>query len=138
MLLAEDEEILRELTVEALEPAGFRVIAAEDGQVALELFQAHASEISVVVLDLNMPRMGGMEAFRRIRALDPAAKVILCSGYAEEQIRELGRDLRPDGFLHKPYRLRELARMVGELAGSGRRTASPDTGTSPGGTPEPA
>jgi len=115
ILLAEDEEILRELTVEALEPAGFRVITADDGLRALELFEALATEISIVVLDLNMPRMGGLEAFRRIRALDPAVKVILCSGFAEEEIGEWGDNLRPDGFLHKPYRLRELIRMVGSL-----------------------
>jgi PAS domain S-box-containing protein len=115
ILLAEDEEILRELTVEALEPAGFRVITAEDGLRALEIFEAHASEISIVVMDLNMPRMGGLEAFRRLRALDPAVKVILCSGFAEEEIGEWKDDLRPDGFLHKPYRLRDLIRMVGSL-----------------------
>jgi CheY-like chemotaxis protein len=117
VLLAEDEEVLRELTVEALEPAGFRVLAAADGLAALEIFESRAAEISLVVMDLNMPRMGGVEAFRRIRNLDPGVKVILCSGFAEEEIRELGPELRPDGFLHKPYRLRELVKMVRELVG---------------------
>lgn len=115
ILLAEDEEILRELTIEALEPAGYRVIAVEDGLRALELYEALGSEISIVVMDLNMPRMGGLEAFRRIRKLDPSVKVILCSGFAEEEISELGNEIVPDGFLHKPYRLRELVRMVGNL-----------------------
>ncbi len=115
VLVAEDEELLRDLTVEALEPAGFQVITAEDGQAALELFEARGAEISLVVLDLNMPRMGGLEAFRRIRSLDPTVKVIICSGYAEEEIGELVHELHPDGFLRKPYRIKELVRMVTEL-----------------------
>lgn len=116
VLLAEDETVLRELTAEALEPLGFEVIAVADGQEALERFEAARDRISVVVLDLSMPRMGGVEAFARLRELDPNLPVVLCSGYSDEDLGSLPGGLQPDAFLAKPYRLRELVAKVRELA----------------------
>ena len=75
---------------------------ASDGYEALELFQRHADEIQAVVLDRTMPGMGGDAVFEEIRRLDPAAAVILMSGYSEDKaMHDITKNL--DAFLHKPF-----------------------------------
>ena len=112
VLLVDDEEGLRSLMAAALREAGTHVYEAADGQEALEEFRLHGHEIDVVVLDLTMPRIGGEEVFRRIRAAQPATCIILCSGYTEEDINRqfAGRGL--SGFLEKPFTPSELIEKI--------------------------
>ena len=81
ILIAEDDPLVRRLAVLVLQRAGYQTIIAVDGEEAVRLFQQHANEISLALLDVVMPRMGGREAFQRIKELDPAMKVVFCSGY---------------------------------------------------------
>jgi DNA-binding response OmpR family regulator len=71
--------------------------------------------IQLVLLDMTMPRMGGAEAFRRIRGLSPTCTVLLTSGYTQKESLESLFDLVPDGFLQKPFRIRELVAKVREI-----------------------
>ena len=114
VLFADDEPTLRELALAAIGDQGHKVLLAVDGIEAVARFQ-EAAKVDVTILDLTMPRMGGLEAFRRIRELDPQAKVILSSGYTEFALDE-AMEPRPDTFLHKPYRIPELLRAVENLA----------------------
>jgi len=115
ILLVDDEKILRDVGRELLEELGYTVYLAENGAEALELFATHRSEIKLVLLDMIMPKMGGKETFLRMRELDPAVKVLLCSGFNfEENCDELG-GLGADGYVQKPYNRSELSRMVAEL-----------------------
>ena len=114
VLFADDEPTLRELALAAIGNQGHQVLLAVDGVEAVARFQ-EAAKVDVTILDLTMPRMGGLEAFRRIRELDPQAKVILSSGYTEFALDEAMQP-RPDTFLHKPYRIPELLRAVEDLA----------------------
>ncbi len=115
VLLAEDEETLRALGTQILRRLGLRVIAAADGMKAVELFQKHRKKIDLVILDLTMPGLDGGEALKKIRKIDPAARVVLSSGYSESELsgRFGGRVLA--GILQKPYSLGRLRALLSRL-----------------------
>ena len=115
VLVVDDEGIIRDLARSALEKAGFRVLEARDGLEAVEHFEARRDKIDLVFLDMTMPRMGGAEAFRRIRGLSPGVRVLLTSGYTQKESLESLADLPPDGFLQKPFRVRELVSKVRDI-----------------------
>jgi PAS domain S-box-containing protein len=133
VLLVDDEPSIIESTSTALRIMGFTVLAAKDGQEALDLLADPKETIDLVVMDLTMPRMGGREAFKAMRRLDESLPIILCSGYSEhESIQDLlGRNLT--GFLQKPYQLEELKKAIqAALAKNGAsRNLTPDRGASP-------
>jgi PAS domain S-box-containing protein len=112
ILVVDDEAMVRNPCQAMLEHLGFRVLAAADGQEAVEVFGAHADQIACVVLDLTMPRMDGVTAFRELRRLRPDVKVLLASGYNEQEAtqRFVGQGLA--GFIQKPYRLQDLEEKI--------------------------
>jgi two-component system cell cycle sensor histidine kinase/response regulator CckA len=109
VLIADDEETVRAVGKQMLERMGFDVLTAPDGREGVEVFREHAGEIVCVLLDLTMPHMDGEEAFRQLRRIRPGVKVILCSGYNEQDAtqRFYGKGLA--GFIQKPYTLAKLA-----------------------------
>jgi CheY-like chemotaxis protein len=111
----DDESIIRDLARDALENAGFRVLEARDGIEAVAVFEAGLEPVDLVLLDMTMPRMGGAEAFRRIRALSQDVRVLLTSGYTQKESLESLADLPPSGFLQKPFRVRELVGKVRDI-----------------------
>jgi PAS domain S-box-containing protein len=115
ILVVDDEGIIRDLARNALENAGFRVLEARDGLDAVERFEKGGDGVDLVLLDMTMPRMGGAEAFRRIRGLSPGVRVLLTSGYTQKESLESLADLPPDGFLQKPFRVRELVGKVRDI-----------------------
>jgi nitrogen-specific signal transduction histidine kinase len=86
VLVVEDESLLRTSLKEFIEAEGYRVFTAPDGLEALRLYREHQG-IGVVVSDLQMPKLGGWETFLRLRESDPAARVILLSGYFDGRRR---------------------------------------------------
>jgi CheY-like chemotaxis protein len=108
VLVVDDEEMVCGLCKGMLEYLGFHVFTAADGQEALDVFQKHADEVVCVILDLTMPRMDGVATFKELRRIRPDVRVILSSGYNEEDAtrRFVGEDL--SGFIQKPYRLQDL------------------------------
>ena len=108
VLVVDDEETVREVATMMLEDLGYKTISANDGVVALQVYQEHASEIVAVLLDMTMPKMDGKECFRELRRMNPDVKVILSSGYNEQDAtsRFVGQGLA--GFLQKPYSPEEL------------------------------
>lgn len=115
VLVVDDEPAVRQLAQVVLERAGFRVTLAEHGAEALELFLENPDEYGVILLDLTMPIMDGEETFRALRAERPGVRVLLSSGYNEQEAtsRFAGRGLA--GFLQKPYRAHQLVSCVREL-----------------------
>ena len=111
VLLVDDEETVRSIGSEMLKELGFTVVTANDGHQALEVFRS-APEISFVILDLTMPRMDGEQCFRELRALDPGLRVIMSSGYNEQEISQKFSGMAPAGFIQKPYKLSELKEVV--------------------------
>ncbi|MGH9797297.1 MAG: ATP-binding protein, partial [Candidatus Polarisedimenticolia bacterium] len=83
ILIVDDEQAIREMMKDILESAGFEVVLASDGVEALEVYRQEWGRVALVLLDMVMPRMSGLETFRRILGMDRSARVILCSGYAD-------------------------------------------------------
>ena len=104
VLLVDDEKNVRITTALLLRAAGFEVLVAADGLEALEIFGAASGRIGAVLLDLTMPRMGGMATLKELRRLAPGIPVVLTSGYASARLEEeLVLGDRPDAVLPKPY-----------------------------------
>ena len=112
ILVVDDEETVRIATKRMLETLGFTVLTAEDGREALEVFRSRVDEILVVLLDLTMPHLGGEETYRELRRIRPDTRVILSSGYNEQEItsRFAGKGLA--GFIQKPYGVRQLREKI--------------------------
>ncbi len=118
VLVVDDEPAVRGMVSSALEILGFQVFAAGDGQQAVDVFRQHAGEIDLVLMDMTMPKMDGREAFLKIRDLRADARVILSSGYSQQDaLRDLHGE-RPMGFLQKPYDLTALASEVRSVLAS--------------------
>jgi signal transduction histidine kinase/CheY-like chemotaxis protein len=112
VLVVDDEPGVRKVAGQLLESFGFKVVLAEDGFAALEAFEPHPDEITLVMLDLTMPRLNGQEVLRRIRSLRPDVKVILMSGYAEEHVAGRFSADELSGILQKPFEREELRRKL--------------------------
>ncbi len=112
ILLVDDEETIRALGTEMLETLGFKVITAENGCQAVDIYKEHAGEIDGVILDLTMPRMDGEEAFRELRRIKEDVCVIMSSGYNEQEVNQRFLGKRLAGFIQKPYKLDELSNVL--------------------------
>ncbi|MCB9567832.1 MAG: response regulator [Myxococcales bacterium] len=118
ILVADDESIVRTVTRRVLQRAGYKVIEAEDGQAAIELFRAHRGELLAIVLDLTMPVVSGHEALSQIRALDPTIPVLVTSGFSEEALAHGITTGRETAFLQKPFNPTALISALEELCRS--------------------
>lgn len=116
-LLVDDDETVLQLGKEMLARLGFRVLAVQDGQEAIDLYRQRHEELGLVVLDLTMPGISGSEVYATLQKLDATVPVIMSSGYTEQDVLDrLGsRGLR--GFLQKPYTLDQLKTTVLDLQG---------------------
>lgn len=103
ILLIEDEDLLRDMLCSLLESKGYKVHTAKDGEEGLEKFLIHHSEIRLVFSDLGLPKLGGEEVVKRIRAIHSSVKIILASGFIEPGIKSSLEDLGVNLFLQKPY-----------------------------------
>ena len=122
VLLVEDEEGLRRVAQRALERVGYRVVTAEDGLEALELFRGGLRDIDLVITDVVMPRLGGIALYRTLRQEGHAVRFLFTSGYAAHEI--MRGDL-PDGelaLLQKPWTLADLTTRVREVLDRTPRT----------------
>lgn len=92
--------------------AGYRVLTAANGEEAIELYRRHGADVSLVILDLNMPGMGGAECLRRLKELDPAARVVIATGFSDSEEGDAFLRERSVAFLRKPFRLKDLVQTV--------------------------
>ena len=112
ILMAEDNEAVRDLETAMLRHAGYRVLAAADGEEAFDLFRRHSREIDLVLLDVVMPRRGGLETAALIRREAPDLPILFMSGYSETLNREDARPGEDFRFLPKPHSRDELLQAV--------------------------
>lgn len=112
ILLVEDEEMLRDLGVTILESEGYRVLAAKDGVEAVALFEAHRDDIGLVVCDLGLPRLGGREAFLKMKESRPGVRAIVASGYLEPAIRSEMLKAGVLDTIQKPYDFNDLLTKI--------------------------
>jgi PAS domain S-box-containing protein len=128
ILLAEDEPALLNLGERLLQRSGFRVLKARDGAEAVEMFHRHVGEpLSLLLFDVLMPKMTGLEAYKALRDLPDCPPVLFVSGFPGDAPIEPGQ---PDQvrFLRKPFRARDLLQEVVRClrAGAVRETGSPE------------
>ena len=112
ILIVEDEVNLRKLAVEILDGLGYTVIEAANGKEAVEICKKARDTINLILLDMIMPVMAGKETYYEIRKINPDVKVLLMSGYSQD---EKASDLLNDGvwgFIQKPFRLHDLSNVI--------------------------
>ena len=114
VLLVDDDEIILRTGRKLLEAIGYRVYEARDGKSAIQTCKKYGNEIDIVLLDLVMPDMRGDDVYGELAKINPALKVVIVSGYADEKMIEdlLRRGCR--GFLMKPFSARELSKLLHE------------------------
>ena len=115
VLLVDDEEMIIDVGKRMLDKLGYVVLTAKNGEEAVEIYKTHRNKIQLVILDMIMPKVGGGEAFDRLKQINPAIKVILCSGYS---IDGQAADILNRGcnaFIQKPFNLETLAQEIGAV-----------------------
>jgi CheY-like chemotaxis protein len=112
VLFAEDDDLVRHLSVAALSSSGYRLIEAAHGVEALKATEEHAGPIHLLVTDILMPRMGGVELARRFRQLRPGAAVLFIYGFAGDAVLPVGNGVE---VLHKPFTNEALLTKVRAL-----------------------
>jgi two-component system cell cycle sensor histidine kinase/response regulator CckA len=118
VLVIDDEEDIREVVQAVLESRGARVLTAKDGAAGIEQFRRSAGDINVVLLDMTMPGIGGEAVLEEILSIRPSARVLLSSGFGEEQTLSRLRDRRAAGFVPKPYTAQALVDRIGAALNS--------------------
>ncbi len=127
ILVVDDEEVVRAAARSALERYGYRVLTAENGARAVELFRECAGRVDAVLLDVSMPVMDGVETLRRLRAIRPRVPVVVTSGFDEREAMRRFRGDAVDAFLQKPYRAARVAQVIRDvLAPRLTRTSAPE------------
>ena len=118
ILVVDDEEGVRAVAEALLRSMGFDVILAQDGQEALDRYGRGGGAIRAVLMDLTMPHMDGVETFRELRRLDPACRVVLTSGYNEQEAVHdfLGKGLV--AFVQKPFQRSDLMQALRKATGA--------------------
>ena len=117
MLVVDDEEAVLYVTSKMLERDGYNVFSAAGGEDAVRIFCENPS-IEIVVLDMTMPGMDGVETFDKLKEVSPDLKVILSSGFSSsDQAAEMFAN-RCDGFLQKPFKSADLTSKIREVLDS--------------------
>jgi PAS domain S-box-containing protein len=117
ILVVDDDPFVLRAASAALHRYGYQVLLAENGNQALEAFQAQSHEIDLIILDMTMPGLSGDETLHRLRVLHPDVKVLLSSAYEEEEVTGQMATGSISGFLHKPYGPEQLGSKVKHLLG---------------------
>jgi len=113
ILVVDDEEAVRATASDLLSSLGYKVLTANDGKEGVEVFARHRDEIAMVLLDLMMPRMGGDKAYEEIRLLRPDVRIVLMSGYSEQEVTSrFHADSRPREILQKPFGMARLIELI--------------------------
>ena len=112
VLVIDDEEEIRDVVESVLGSRGINVLTAEDGYHALRIFKQHANEVDAVLLDMNMPGMSGEAVFQELLAIRPDVKVIVSTGYSEQETALCFADRPLAGFVHKPYTASALVDQI--------------------------
>jgi two-component system phosphate regulon response regulator PhoB len=125
LLIVEDDDTIRETIRDALFIEGFEVSACADGLAALELLQGQKEPYALVVLDLMLPGMSGLDLCRRLRAAGDQTPILIVSARDHETDRVLGLEVGADDYLVKPFGMRELVARTRALLRRSNTQATP-------------
>jgi len=115
ILVVEDEQIVRDLVCEVLRGHGYRVLAAGRGSEALRILRKEERDIDLLISDVVMPEMNGVELAHRVHEASPRSRMLFVSGYSESDIADQGMEAIAFQVLQKPFTPDTLARKVREV-----------------------
>ena len=121
ILVVDDEKLNLELTKELLKHWSYVPLLAESGEEALEVLKREKGGVDLVILDLNMPGMGGYRCLQEMLLMEPDLKVIIASGYSSNQEVAESLDSGAAGFLAKPYHYHEMVEKIRQSLGAKRQ-----------------
>lgn len=124
ILVIDDEEPVREVITDILESEGLQTINATHGAAGIALYREKMADISLVLLDWSMPGMSGEETFSELQKINPDVRVLLSSGYAQEDATRRFEGKGLVGFVHKPYSTRKLVNMIRQHLPAEKQTVS--------------
>jgi CheY-like chemotaxis protein len=108
VLVIDDEAHVRGVVTRMLERVGLNVLCAANGEAGIDLCRVYAAQIAVVLLDLTLPQMNGVDTFEALRRIKPNVPIVVMSGYNEQELSGHFADLQALSFLHKPFTPSEL------------------------------
>jgi len=112
ILLVDDEKLNRTFGSEILEHIGYKVLTAESGQESIEIFKEYHEIIDIVIMDMIMPNMNGSEAFSIMKEIDMNCRVIIASGYTQDENIDNLIIEGLSGFINKPYKISEISQLL--------------------------
>ncbi len=115
ILVVDDEELLRDMAKAMLEECGYEVITAKDGLEGVKLFEQRHGEIKAALIDLVMPKLSGDKAYLQMKQINPNLKVVLASGFEQDERVNVALGYGINAFIQKPYTLVNLAKAIAAL-----------------------
>lgn len=115
ILVVDDEQGLRVMLSEILEERNYKVITASNGIEAVQKYQTHKDQISMVISDLGMPLMGGEEVFKKLKEINPHVKMVFVTGYLEENSKNGALRYGVKSIIQKPFHIEEIAACVSQV-----------------------
>lgn len=115
IFIIDDEKVIRDLFKTVLTDLGYKVLEASDGKEALEIYKANKSSIDLIILDLIMPEMNGKETLLRLKEINPDVKVLISTGYGDDNIVKDLRYKNVLGFVYKPLNVMTLSEKIKDL-----------------------
>ncbi len=122
ILVIEDEKMLLRAWRHFLEKRSYRVLCAENGEQAIQMYLGHQEKIALILLDLGLPKIGGREVYLKVKEVDPKAKVLIISGYIDPDLLAEMRKVGARDFLQKPVLPEKVLEKIREVLD---RPASP-------------
>ncbi|MCK9427972.1 MAG: response regulator [Acholeplasmataceae bacterium] len=115
ILVIDDEQMIRETYKEMLSECGYDFLLAENGLQGIDLYKNNMDKIKLVILDMSMPILSGIETYRQLKIIDPKIKVLMASGFRQDERAKQAMDEGVNKFLQKPFTINKLSSAIAEL-----------------------
>jgi two-component system, cell cycle sensor histidine kinase and response regulator CckA len=115
ILVIDDEDMLRDVLKEVLEMVGFSALFASSGREGIQLFEENRDRIQLILMDILMPEMSGLETHKEIKALDPDMKFIFMSGFPDKDALSLRELVGEYVFVKKPFSVKEIVSQIKQV-----------------------
>jgi CheY-like chemotaxis protein len=115
VLIVEDEAPMVRLLSELLQQSGYHVVAATNGEQAIDLFRHHKDKIDLVLLDLNLPKANGADVIRALKEQRPETRIIVATGYLQPEVKEQLLQTGVMHYIHKPYLIDEVLEKLNSV-----------------------